>query len=137
MITELPLYSPRFYSNMFLVRKASGKWRPNSRLPQFMSPILESLALAVDSLSQDWQRWSIYMFPRFPLLNKVDQKLRAIQEAEVILIAHWWPSRPWFLHMLGLCSFHTAEICCHNRDRNSSRMESRTICMHEDSHATL
>ena len=27
-ITELPLDSPGYYSNVFLVRKASGRWRP-------------------------------------------------------------------------------------------------------------
>ena len=49
----------------------------NSHLPWFMSPILEPRALAVDALSQDWQGRSMYMFPPFPLLNKVMQKLRS------------------------------------------------------------
>ena len=59
----------------------------NSRLPQFMSPIPEPRALSVDALSQNWQGRSMYMFPPFPLLSKVIQKLRSMQEAEVILIA--------------------------------------------------
>ena len=59
----------------------------NSHLPQFMSPILKPRALAVDALSQDWQGRSMYMFPPFPLLSKVIQKLWSTQEAEVILIA--------------------------------------------------
>ena len=46
-----------------------------------------------DALSQDWQGRSMYMFPPFPLLNKVIQKLRSTQEAEVILIAPWWPKQ--------------------------------------------
>ena len=54
----------------------------NTRLhvPQFMSPIPEPLALAIDALSQDWQGRSMYMIPPFPLLNKVIQKLHAIQK---------------------------------------------------------
>ena len=40
------------------------------------------------------------MFLPFPLLNKVIQKLCAIQEPEVILIAPWWPTQPWFSHLL-------------------------------------
>ena len=36
----------------------------------------------------------------FPLLNKVIQNLCAVQEAEVILIALWWPSQLWFPHLL-------------------------------------
>ena len=59
----------------------------NYHLPRFMSPIPEPRALAVDALSQDWQGRSMYMFPPFPLLNKVMQKLWSTQVAEVILVA--------------------------------------------------
>ena len=54
----------------------------NSHLPRFMSPIPEPRALAVNALSQDWQGRSMYMFPQFPLLNKVIQKLRSTQAEE-------------------------------------------------------
>ena len=74
-----------------------------SNLPWFMSPILEPKALAADALSQDWQGRSMYMFPPFPLLNKVIQKLRSTQAAEVVLVAPWWPTRSWFPHLLRLC----------------------------------
>ena len=78
----------------------------NSHLPQFMSPIPEPRALAVDALSQDWQGRSMYMFPPFPLLSKVIQKLRSTQMAEVVLIAPWWPNQSWFPHLLHLCVEH-------------------------------
>ena len=78
----------------------------NSHLPRFMSPVPEPRALAVDALSQDWQGRSMYMFPPFPLLSKVVQKLRSTQVAEVILVAPWWPSQPWFPHLLRLCVEH-------------------------------
>ena len=78
----------------------------NSHLPRFMSPVPEPRALAVDALSQDWQGRSMYMFPPFPLLSKVVQKLRSTQVAEVILVAPWWPSQPWFSHLLRLCVEH-------------------------------
>ena len=71
-------------------------------LPQFMSPISEPRALAIEALSQDWQGRSMFMFPLFPLLSKVIQKLRTTQEGEVILIGPWWPSQPWFPHLLLL-----------------------------------
>ena len=74
----------------------------NSHLPRFVSPIPEPRALAVDALSQDWQGRSMYMFPPFPLLNKVVQKLWSTQVAEVILVAPWWPSQSWFPHLLRL-----------------------------------
>ena len=72
----------------------------NTHLPQFMSPVPEPRALAIDALSQDWQGRSMYIFPPFPLLNKVIQKLGAAQTGEVILVAPWWPSQLWFPHLL-------------------------------------
>ena len=45
----------------------------------------------------------VNMFPPYPLLNKVIQKLRSTQAAEVILIAPWWPKQSWFPHLLRLC----------------------------------
>ena len=78
----------------------------NSHLPRFMSPVPEPRALAVDALSQDWQGRSMYMFPPFPLLNRIMQKLRSTQVAEVILVAPGWPSQSWFPHLLHLCVEH-------------------------------
>ena len=78
----------------------------NSHLPRFMSPVPEPRALAVDALSQDWQGRSMYMFPPFPLLNRVIQKLRSTQVVEVILVAPWWPFQSWFPHLLCLCVEH-------------------------------
>ena len=78
----------------------------NSHLPRFMSPIPKPRALAVDALSQDWQGRSMYMFPPFPLLSKVIQKLRSTQAAEVVLVAPWWPTQSWFPHLLRLCVEH-------------------------------
>ena len=78
----------------------------NTHLPKFWSPVPEPPALAIDALSQDWQGRSIYIFPPFPLLSRVIQKLRTTQEGEVILIDPWWPSQPWFPHLLRLCMDH-------------------------------
>ena len=84
----------------------------NSHLPRFMSPVPEPRAPAVDALSQDWQGRSMYMFPPFPLLSKVVQKLLSTQVAEVILVAPWWPSQPWFphLHVLHLFVEHLLSL---------------------------
>ena len=42
----------------------------NMHLPQFMSPIPETRALALDALSQDWQGRSMFIFQPFPCLAK-------------------------------------------------------------------
>ena len=78
----------------------------NTHLPQFMALVLEPRALAIDALSQEWQGRSMYMFPPFLLLNKVIQKLRNTQTGEVILIAPWLPSQPWFPHLLRFSVDH-------------------------------
>ena len=99
-------------------------------------------AMLIDALSQDWQGRSLFMFPPFPLLSKVIQKLRTTQEGEVILIAYL----PGGHHNHGfhiyyvfvwttLSSFRTDRAYCHNRDM--SWMASGTICMLGGSHATL
>ena len=78
----------------------------NTHLPQFMALVPEPRALAIVALSQDWQGRSMYMFPAFLLLNKVIQKLRTNQTGKVILITPWWPSQPWFPHLLRLSVDH-------------------------------
>ena len=99
-----------------------------SHLPQFMSPIPEPLALAMDALSQDWQGRSMYMFPPFTLLSKVIQKPRATQEAEVILIAPWRPKQPWFPHLLRLCVYHPLFFPC--RRDILSQQDQRYVSYH-------
>ena len=83
----------------------------NMHLPYYMSPVPEPQALTIDAASQDWQGWSMYMFPPFPLLSQVIQKPRTTQEGKVILIApgvhHYCGFHPLFfpyrrdLHVLS------------------------------------
>ena len=80
---------------------------PQSKCASSPVYVPEPRALAIDALSQDWQERLMYMFPPFPLLNiKVIQKLRTTQEGEVILIAPWWPTQPWFPHLHRLSVDH-------------------------------
>ena len=77
------------------------------------------------------------------LLIKVIQKLRSTQAAEVILVVPWWPKQSGFstptssLCGSPLCAFPSIEIFCPSRIRSMSWTESRTICTHGGSHATL
>ena len=86
----------------------------NMHLPQFMSPLPEPRALAIDVLSQDWQGRSMYMFPPFLLLNKVTQTLRTTQTGEVILIIP--EPHPWFPHLLRLSVDHLLRFFQYCRD---------------------
>ena len=72
---------------------------------------------------------SMFMFPLFPLLNKVIQKLRTTQEDKVILIAHWWS------HNRGFHIYYV--FFSYRQDLLSQQMASRTICILGGSHAAL
>ena len=53
--------------------------------------------------------------------------------AKTVMVSTPTSSLQWTIH----CSFLTADIFCHNRIRDTSRTESRTVCMHGGSRATL
>ena len=47
---------------------------------------------------------------------KVIQKLRTTKTGELILIAPWWPSQPWFPHLLRLSVDHLLRFFQYRRD---------------------
>ena len=57
---QIDLFAPRF----------------NNKLPQFVSPVPDSLAVAVDALSVPWEDLDAYVFPPAAILGKVVEKLR-------------------------------------------------------------
>ena len=93
----------------------------NTHLPQFVS---SSGALSIsDRCSVTRQAGEVdVLFPPFPLLSQVIQKLRTIQEGEVILIAPLVAITTMVsTSTTSVCvdhptSFHTAETSCHNTD---------------------
>ena len=78
--------------------------RKNRQLPQFVSPMPDSEAVACDSLHLDWNQWtSIYLFPPTSLLGKVLPKLESFK-GFALLIAPMWPNAPWYPRLSQLCS---------------------------------
>jgi len=53
--------------------------RFNHKLPLFVSPVPDPLALAMDGLSLDWNGRDLYAFPPFPLVTKVLAKMKSAQ----------------------------------------------------------
>ena len=95
----------------------------NTHLPQFISPVLEPRALAIDAVSHDWQGRSMYLFLPFPLLSKVIQKLRTIQEGELILIAPGGHhNRGFHTYMYYVCVW-TTHILPYRRDLLSQQRQ--------------
>ena len=66
--------------------------RFNNKLPQFVSPVPDPMASAVDSLSLPWEDLDAYAFPPAAILGKVMEKLQDSPCKRIILIALGWPN---------------------------------------------
>ena len=75
-----------------------------NKLPQFVSPVGDPLALAVDSLSLPWENLNAYTFPPVAILAKVVEKLQSHPYHRIILIAPGWPNMPWFWDLVVMSS---------------------------------
>ena len=75
--------------------------RLNTKLPLYVSPILDPQAWAVDALNIQWENLVAYAFPPTALLPKVVQKLQS-QMCRLLLIAPGWPSKPWFWDLVEM-----------------------------------
>ena len=74
----------------------------NTKIPLYVAPNLDPLALATDALALDWNQWKrIYLFPPVNCLMKVLQKLRSFT-GKVALVAPDWPRSNWYPLLLEL-----------------------------------
>ena len=78
--------------------------RFNNKLPQFVSPVPDPQAWAVDALSLSWEDLDPYAFPPAAILGKVVEKLQDYPCNRIILIAPGWPNMPWFWDMVAMSS---------------------------------
>ena len=78
--------------------------RFNTKLSQFVSPVPDPSAWAVDALSLSWENLDPYAFPPTALLNRVLSKIRDNPCRRVILIAPGWPKMPWFWDLVEMAA---------------------------------
>ena len=78
--------------------------RFNYKLPQFVSPIPDPLAVAVDALTLPWEDLDAYAFPPTAILGKVVEKLLDTPCKRLILIAPGWPNMLWFCDLVAMSS---------------------------------
>ena len=78
--------------------------RFNNKLPQFVSPVPDPQAWAVDALSLSWEDLDPYAFPPAAILGKVLEKLQDYPCNRIILIAPGWPNMPWFWDLVAMSS---------------------------------
>ena len=69
--------------------------RFNNKLPQFVSPVPDAMATAVDALSLSWEE----------LDGKVVEKLQDTPiPPRIIIISPGWPNMPWFWDLVAMSS---------------------------------
>ena len=76
--------------------------RFNHKLPQFVSPVPDPTAWAVDALSLPWGNLDVFAFP---LVSRVSQAVAKMIDQgcrRMILIAPGWPNMPWFWDLVNL-----------------------------------
>ena len=75
--------------------------RLNNKLPRFVSPFPDPVAVDSDALTIEWEGFRAYAFPPFAVLAEVLGKI-ARSHMTCVLIAPWWPTQSWFPEALRL-----------------------------------
>ena len=68
----------------------------NHRLPLYVSPCRDDMAVAVDAMLYDWSNQDLYAFPPYKMLRQVINKLSSSVNTRLILIAPYWSQQEWF-----------------------------------------
>ena len=78
--------------------------RFHNKFPQFVSPLPDPQAWAVDALSMSWEDLDRYVFPPAAILAQVVEKLQDYPCSRMILIAPGWSNMPWFWDLVAMSS---------------------------------
>ena len=76
--------------------------RHNNKLTEFVSPVPDSLAVAVDVLSIPWDRRWVYAYPPTALMQRVCHKLVHSDQCRILLVAPLQHYQSWFPMLLRL-----------------------------------
>ena len=88
--------------NLFVPQIDLFATRLNHKLPLFVSPVPDPLAIETDAMQIDWTGKSVYAFPPVALVPDVVEKLLKSPKVEMLLIAPLWETRIWYLHLVRL-----------------------------------
>ena len=75
--------------------------RYNAKLSCFVSPVPDDLAFGVDAMSMSWEGIHAYAYPPTALIRQVLRKIK-LHSCKIILIAPYWPEKPWMTELLAL-----------------------------------
>jgi hypothetical protein len=74
----------------------------NKRLPVYVSPLPDPLAMAMDALSISWDHLLAYAFPPTALLTPVLKKVQDSVNCQLVLVAPAWANQSWYPTLLHL-----------------------------------
>eukprot|EP00918_Siedleckia_nematoides_P075761 GHVU01165804.1.p1 GENE.GHVU01165804.1~~GHVU01165804.1.p1 ORF type:complete len:163 (-),score=2.58 GHVU01165804.1:837-1304(-) len=75
--------------------------RLNAQLPHYVSWRPDPFAKDIDGFSVCWKDIYSYAFPPFSVMGRILRKLE-LEEAEMLIIAPVWVTRPWFPRLLRM-----------------------------------
>ena len=75
--------------------------RLNYKLKRYFSHYPDPLSSGVDAFSVRWVD-GVYLFPPFPLINRVISKFTTDQTDHGVIILPYWPSQAWFPSLLSI-----------------------------------
>lgn len=86
--------------------------RMNHKLPLFVSPVPDPLAIETDAMSKQviWSRRDLYAFPPPILLPQIVAKLRASQNCQMLLVAPFWETKVYHGHLMQLSVVPPVEL---------------------------
>ena len=93
--------------------------RLNNRLPVYVSPIPDNIALAIDALSRNLDRIHAYTFPPFALIPAIISKIRQHQ-CKIVLVAHFWPEASLVPRVTSATSSTSYQASCKTASVNTT-----------------
>ena len=78
--------------------------RLNKQLEKYCSWKPDPGAYAIDSLSENWEKWFFYAFPPFNMIGKVLKKVES-EKASGLIVVPYWPTQHWFSKFTQMCQF--------------------------------
>ena len=75
--------------------------RLNFKIKNFISRYCDPLSSWVNAFSTKWSDY-VYLFPPYPIINKVISKFISDKTGHGLLICPYWPSQSWFPSLLDL-----------------------------------
>ena len=75
--------------------------RNNYKIKNFMSRYLDPLSSWVNAFAAKWTDY-VYLFPPYPIINRVISKFKSDNTGHGLLICPFWPSQSWFPTLLDL-----------------------------------